>query len=313
MVALIEISKGRPNYTHKKYNLSQRTLQHPVDVVITWVNFSDVNWREKYREAYKNTNGSFPHISDEIEQFDDKNTELYYNVQLLQKYLPWVSTIYIFTQRPQTVSWIDEFENVKIVHHDEAFEGETFNGMMTIARVSNIPQLSEHYIQFDDDMFVITPLSPTYFFSPNEKPVIRPQVDVIYNISENKHYGKIKNNTRALLKKYTGKRFLTVWRLRHQPMACRKSMVLEAQKTIPENEWKKIGLTRSDTDFEFFDMYLTDYFIRKKRNEIEIGKGNGLFIEGNVVSEHFETSCDIVCFNNEFTENVKKFLKSRLK
>ncbi|MHC1550004.1 hypothetical protein [Phyllobacterium sp. K27] len=104
------------------------------------------------------------------------NGEIYYCIASILKFAPFIRNVWIVTdnQRPQ---FIDEFANaglcpqdfIKIVDHKALFEGfesvlPTFNARTIETMLWRIPELSEHYIYFNDDFFLNKPLTPEFFF-----------------------------------------------------------------------------------------------------------------------------------------------------
>lgn len=140
----------------------------PVDVVFTWVNDKDPRWQEKYN-AEKNI-GVEHHgqYATDAARFSNHN-ELYFSVQSVIKFLPWIRNIYIITDDQQP-GWINEFPSVKVVDHREIIDPEflpTFNSHVIEAHLHKIPELAEHFIYFNDDVFVARALPKGHFFKSN--------------------------------------------------------------------------------------------------------------------------------------------------
>lgn len=143
--------------------------QFDTDVVITWVDGSDPILAAK-RNSY---------IPDRtIVQNDDiagptryiQRGEIHWCVASVNKFMPWVRRIFIVTdgQDPKVESRIP----VEIVDHKIIFRGyeqylPTFNSLSIEAMLWRIPGLNEHFIYFNDDLFVCRSVSPDVFF-PSE-------------------------------------------------------------------------------------------------------------------------------------------------
>lgn len=140
-----------------------------VDVVFTWVNNQDPEWQQR-RSRYSTTAAqNAPHNNDEA-RFANHN-ELYYSLHSVRTFLPWVNRIYIVTDR-QRPEWLNEaaYPNVSIIDHSQIIDEQylpTFNSHVIEAHLHNIPGLSEHFIYFNDDVFVARPLPKEHFFRAN--------------------------------------------------------------------------------------------------------------------------------------------------
>lgn len=152
-----------------------------VDAVITWVDGADPAHRLK-RAKWTD---SQVHMSDDKAgdtRFANLN-EIFWCVASLNRFAPWINRIYIVTdaQNPH----IDEFLKtnfpegyipVEIVDHTVIFRGyeqylPTFNSISLETMTWRIPGLSEHYIEFNDDLMLSAPLTPDEFFTEDGKVV----------------------------------------------------------------------------------------------------------------------------------------------
>jgi Stealth protein CR2, conserved region 2/Stealth protein CR1, conserved region 1 len=150
-----------------------------VDAVITWVDGSDP--RHKAQRAYylKNAqtplhdNGTNPHrwvCSDELN----------YCLRSIGNNAPWIRRIWIVTdnQHPDMSALpADLLAKTSIVDHREIFRGydaalPTFNSLSIETMLWRIPGLSEHFLYFNDDVFLTAPVTPADFFAENG-PVLR--------------------------------------------------------------------------------------------------------------------------------------------
>lgn len=137
----------------------------PIDVVFTWVDNSDIKWQRKY-DFFKNKNiDSQGQYATDLARFSNHN-ELYYAVKSVRENLSWVRNIYIVTDK-QCPSWISEFFDIYVIDHTEIIDEKylpTFNSHVIEAHLHLIPELSEHFIYFNDDVFVARKLSSGHFF-----------------------------------------------------------------------------------------------------------------------------------------------------
>ncbi|MDO4640276.1 MAG: Stealth CR1 domain-containing protein [Neisseria sp.] len=141
-----------------------------IDVVFTWVNNNDDKWLKKYKthtEKYSlDTIGLY---ANDQARFSNHN-ELFYSVQSIEKFMPWVRQIYIVTD-DQEPDWLDKNNRkIKVIDHKEIIKEEflpTFNSHIIEAHLHKIEGLSENFIYFNDDVFVARKLLPQHFFRSN--------------------------------------------------------------------------------------------------------------------------------------------------
>jgi len=146
------------------------TVNFPIDVVFTWVDDKDPEWVARYnhyRETYDENIGL--HAKDPA-RFSNHD-ELKYSLRCVIKYLPWVRNIFIITDN-QHPTWIDEYydKRVKIIDHRDIIPEQylpTFNSHVIEAHLHKIEGLAEHFIYFNDDVFVARPLPAGHFFKSN--------------------------------------------------------------------------------------------------------------------------------------------------
>lgn len=143
----------------------------PIDAVYTWVDGTDPQWLERKRHALeRNAGQAMPEAAAADLRFVGHD-ELRYSLRSLESYAPWVRHVYIVTdgQRPE---WLREDSDwVSLVdHRDIAPEGTnlpTFNSQAIEANLHRIEGLSEHFLYFNDDMFLSSPVPPELFFHAN--------------------------------------------------------------------------------------------------------------------------------------------------
>lgn len=130
---------------------------YPVDVVFTW--------------AGEGNPDSDPRVAD--------NNELKYSLRSVRKYMPWVNHIYILMNPPaKKPSWFnDDYKDgmVTIVDHRSTFINKkhlpTTRSEAIEWSMVNIPNLSERFIYFNDDVFVARDLSYSDFFDNKGRPI----------------------------------------------------------------------------------------------------------------------------------------------
>ena len=154
---------------YSEKNLVTTTELLPVDVVFTWVNNQDKKWQQRYQMYATSVDiNKFGQYATDTARFDNHN-ELYYAVLSVKKYLSWIRKIFIVTDN-QIPTWVDEFNNITIIDHKDIIDHTylpTFNSHVIEAFLHKIPNLSENFIYFNDDVFVARSLPKEHFFSAN--------------------------------------------------------------------------------------------------------------------------------------------------
>lgn len=144
----------------------------PVDAVYTWVDGSDPQLAAK-RAAHMPPEERRQAVS-QGEALFRSNDELRYSLRSLETYAPWVRRIFIVTDN-QAPSWLAAGNKIRVVDHREIIPAEylpTFSSRVIEAFLHMIPDLAEHYIYCNDDVFLASPCEPGDFFTPNGLPHI---------------------------------------------------------------------------------------------------------------------------------------------
>lgn len=117
-----------------------------IDVVITYVNNRDSNWMREY--------GSLYHDKTYFNRYLDYNT-LSLQIQLIRKYMSYVNNIYVVVSNESQVKKIDVKDAIVITHKQIIPEKflPTFNSCTIEMFLHKIPNLSEYFIYFNDDMY----------------------------------------------------------------------------------------------------------------------------------------------------------------
>lgn len=150
-----------------------------VDVVVTWVDGTDATHSRK-RAHYIALSGPGLHRNAINPHRWAESDELYYCLRSIEINAPWVRRIWLVTdnQIPDLAHFASDFRaKIQIVDHADIFAEfsqylPTFNSLAIESMMWRIPGLSEHFVYFNDDVFVTAPVSKTDFFE-NGGPVLR--------------------------------------------------------------------------------------------------------------------------------------------
>ncbi|WP_406496076.1 stealth family protein [Streptomyces sp. NBC_01604] len=210
-------------------------VRFPIDVVYTWVDGSDPAWQHR-RGGYGE--GGYHTESANAARYISRD-ELRYSLRALEQNAPWVRHVFLVTDRQRPVWLNDSHPRVTVVDHTEIFEDPaalpTFNSHAIESRLHHIKGLAEHFLYFNDDMFLGSPVTPgdfflsngmtRTFFSPSQVPRWDPSpVDRPVDAA-----GK---NNRRLLQEHFGTAI--VQKLRHAPYALRRSVLQEIEHTFAD-------------------------------------------------------------------------------
>jgi len=150
-----------------------------VDVVVTWVDGTDAIHSKK-RANYIELSGPGLHENAINPHRWAESDELYYCLRSIEMNAPWVRRIWLVTdnQIPDLTQLSRDFRvKIHIVDHVDIFREfsqflPTFNSLAIESMMWRIPELSEHFIYFNDDVFVTAPVAKADFFD-NDGPVLR--------------------------------------------------------------------------------------------------------------------------------------------
>ncbi len=136
-----------------------------IDFVVTWLDSNDPAWQKQY-ELYKEAKGDKGKG-----RFRDMNLFQYW-FRTVEKYAPWVNKVFLITNG-KFPDWIN-INNPKLVliKHEDYIPQKflpTFNSCTIELHMHRIKGLSEHFVYFNDDMMINSPVTPDYYFK-NELP-----------------------------------------------------------------------------------------------------------------------------------------------
>lgn len=134
-----------------------------IDFVLLWVDGNDPKWqadKNKYKqERYGN-------ISNSDNRFRDWDL-LKYWFRGVEKNAPWVNKIHFVTYG-HLPEWLDtNNEKINIVKHEDFIPKQylpTFNSNVIQYYLKDIPGLTDKFVMFDDDQFILKSIVQTDFF-----------------------------------------------------------------------------------------------------------------------------------------------------
>lgn len=240
------------------FAVSLNASSYPIDIVYTWVDGKDRDWlaaKEHYLDlelvkqkisaqqniffnaAIEMCNRCLAIDSASKNRFED-HEELRYSLRSLLLYAPWFNHVYVITagHKPE---WFISHPRITFIEHAKIFEHAedlpTFNSHAIESNLHRIPNLSEHFLYFNDDVFLGSSVSPSDFFTENGNPIVLFEKGGTISTSEEVNatlYRKAWRNTNAYLdEKYKIEKRN---RLCHAPFALRISYILFSEREFPQ-------------------------------------------------------------------------------
>ncbi len=137
-----------------------------IDFVITWVDGNDKEWQKDKDKYSPNKNTDARNI-----RYRDWGF-LKYWFRGVEEFAPWVNKIHFVTWG-HVPEWLDTTNpKLNIVKHSDYMPEEylpTFSSHPIELNLHRIEDLSERFVYFNDDMFIINKVKPEHFFK-NGKP-----------------------------------------------------------------------------------------------------------------------------------------------
>lgn len=218
-------------------SLPLEQVSFPVDAVYTWVDSSDPAWQAEFARVDSHDADDGQATSRSPSRFASRD-ELRYSLRSLVAYASWIRRIHIVTNG-QVPSWLDTTDpRIHVVRHDEIFPDPadlpTFNSHAIEACLHRIPGLSDHYLYFNDDVFLARPLRPEHFFSASGLihyfPSLIPIDDSDTSDADLPVVSAFKNG-RAVIERRFARRPLT--RPRHTPHPQHRQVIEEIETAEP--------------------------------------------------------------------------------
>ena len=275
-----------------------------IDFVVPYVNNKDIVWRNDYINFCKKNN-----LNQKIVELLGNRygglTFIYYQLQLINKNMPWINKIYLLLSNKEQVIHSLLPKNVVVVYHNQFIPNKylpTFNSTTIEMFLWNIKDLSEHFIYANDDMLPIRPLKPSDFFGRQKIKINWRERDLMVNNNVFGH--QCYNNCVALTKELKidfQKNYILLPIHSFTPMI--KSHCVYAFELIKNYILPHIRAFR--TEYQY-NQYIYPLYERFKYGTLDT-KLDFLYTE---LREDFDFNHDIICVNEEKNkEYVDKFVK----
>lgn len=173
-------------------------MVNDIDFVVLWVDDSDPEWqmnKSRFSEGNINKNLNQNNRYRDWEVF-------HYWFRGVEKYAGWVRKVHLVTAG-HVPYWLNtKHPKLNIVSHDMFMPERylpTFSARPIELNLHRIPGLSEKFIYFNDDMFIINKIKPDYFFNKNT-----PTDMGIRNVIPGNDYSTVLYNTLQIIERNLG-------------------------------------------------------------------------------------------------------------
>ncbi|CAM3704417.1 Stealth CR1 domain-containing protein [Weissella cibaria] len=141
-----------------------------IDFVVTWVNGNDLEWQRK-KNFYQRQESPTIAINDSQRYRQMGSLENW--VDRVLKYAPWVNKVFIVKDNQDLGFELPNSKFVKVNHSDFIDKKylPVFNSNSIEMNIDLIEDLSEHFVLFNDDVYLTAPVTKSDFFDDNGTPV----------------------------------------------------------------------------------------------------------------------------------------------
>jgi len=304
-----------------------------IDFVVTWVNGEDKQWQNKMQKYKRDemTTGSLNTAS------RYRNFHLFkYWFRAVEKYAPWVHKVFLITDN-QCPEWVNKNNaKLEVINHPDYIDSNvlpTFNSNVIELNIFKIKGLSEHFVLFNDDMFLNAPVKESDFFVKGmpkdiyaESPIVSTDGSIAHTLVNNiriinrvfskrefyrRNYSKVFNpkignkifRTIAL---FPSSNFTGMWNS-HLPVPYLKETFKQVWQYMPdelENMMRNRFRTPSDYShwlMRYWQLASGDFCVQKRNfgKVYDIGMTPQNVLEREILGEHHQ----LLCLND--TDNVK--------
>ncbi len=229
----IEVVDGRayPGRTAFPISAGLERFQGEIDAVYTWVDGSDACWRAEFDE-WSQREGRDRADRDLVAGRYRDNDELRYSLRSLWFGCDWVRKIFVVTA-DQVPAWLRLDDRIEVVSHRDLLPDSclpTFNSHAIEAVLHRIEGLSEHFLYFNDDVFVGRPLRPDQFFTSSGLPKVFLSDARVSGVDDDRQLAvdNAAMRGRRLLAQDFGR--VPSFKPQHAPFALRRSLLEEFTK-----------------------------------------------------------------------------------
>lgn len=146
-------------------------INFPVDLVLPYVNSTIKSWQDNYIEFCKNNGYKERVTSFNNERFRDWGY-LRYMFRGIDQNMPFIHKVFLLLQdKDQIPAWMDT-NQIEIVYHKDFIPEKflpTYNSTTIEMFLDKIPNLAEHFIYANDDLYAMNPMAAEDFYTEDGK------------------------------------------------------------------------------------------------------------------------------------------------
>lgn len=295
-------------------------MNFKIDFVVSWVDSSDSDWKSKMLSFLDDTDRA--KVMAGSERYTDYDIFKYW-FRAVENYAPWVNKVYLITadQKPEFFS---ETEKFKLVSHREFIPSEylpTFSSSVIELYLNKISGIADHFVYFNDDMFINNPVTPSDFFTDEGLPLDMAISSTLQPISKfdylpfndvlviNQFFRK-----KDVLKKHFGKFFTLKYGIKN---------LVKSALTLPFENWSSfknshLPYSLRKKDYDLLEKYAEEEIKRTSRQKFRSSDDiniwllqNLRFVTGNFAPRSYK---DGMYFDfSSFESAIKELTNQRTK
>ncbi|MHA4850941.1 stealth family protein [Rhodococcus sp. MSC1_016] len=210
-------------------------INFDIDLVFSWVDGSS---KEFQAQRAKRMQNYVVGEGDDSEARFRQINELKYALRSVHMYAPWIRRIFVATDSDRP-AWLADDPRITFVPSEEFFADPsvlpTHNSQAVECQLHHIPDLSEHFLYSNDDMFFGRPVGPEMFFSPGGISMFieaTTRIGLGHNDEQRSGFENAARVNRRLLQNRFG--VTTTRHLEHAATPLRRSVLEEMEKEFPD-------------------------------------------------------------------------------
>ena len=183
-------------------------MKEKIDFVILWVDGGDAEWL-KEKAKYNPNKVKKDGVDGAIRYRDWDNLKYWFRG--VETFAPWVNNVYFITWG-HLPKWLNtNHPQLKIIKHEDYIPKKylpVFSSNPIELNINRIKELSEHFVLFNDDMFLINDVKPEDFFIDGLPVDNYNEVNLDMNKEDPVFASILKNNYRILSEHYNKRKVI---------------------------------------------------------------------------------------------------------
>lgn len=210
-----------------------------IDFVVSWVDSMDKNWQKRMNQQLKYM-GKEELMIDESRYHDFGFFKFWF--RSIEKYAPWVNHVYVITDK-QKPSFFNETSKFTIVDHSDFIPKKylpTYSSSVIELFLDKIPNISDHFVYFNDDMLLNSFTSPDDFFNKDGLPMDAAISSVLQPVQKFDYLPF--NDMLVINRNFKKKKVLSEHKMKFFSLKYGLNNLLKALLTLPFNNWSNFKI-----------------------------------------------------------------------